>query len=338
MRKKILLSNCRFSTKNQKHLAKGLGKTFALRSIEDINDSELADVEIMLLDTVVPSAQVWLNAEKISKMPKLRLVQSHRAGVDNIDFQQIPMNVTVCGNVGAYSEPMAEHTLGMILYLAKDLGVRNSKLRSGIVDVHDSILLKGKTLGVVGAGGIGQAVAKLSRSVGMKTLGVNTSGKAVPNFDKTFALGKVDEVLRSSDVIVLSLPLTLKTLHIIDGEKLSLMKKTCILINVARGHLIVQEALYNHLSQNPQFKCGLDVWWRFPTPNKPFTPDFPFLELANFVGTPHCSGFVPEEYESALDHALDNVVRFVKGKKPKGLADRQDYEGLRELIATPRAR
>jgi glycerate dehydrogenase len=286
----------------------------------------------MLIDIVLESDRKWLTVEKTARMPRLKFIQSSRAGVDAIDLEQLPKSVVICGNNGAYSDPMAEHTIGMILYLAKDLGNRNSKLKNGVVDSHNSLFLKGKTIGVIGAGGIGQAIAKVAKSLEMKTLGVNTSGKHAKYFDNIFEIRKLDEVLRVSDVIVLSLPLTVKSFHIIDAEKFRLMKKNCIFVNVARGYVIDEAALYNHLLRNPEFKCGLDVWWHYPKDNEKFSQRFPFFKLPNFLGTPHISGYVPEEREVALNFAVDNILRFVKNRQLRGLVNREDYRGLRELI------
>ncbi len=173
-----------------------------LRNVDQIQESELDRVEIMLIDIMLESDRKWLAAEKVAQMPQLKFIQCLRAGVDAIDLEQLPKSVIICGNVGAYSDPMAEHTIGMILYLAKDLGIRNSKLENGVVDSHNSLFLKGKTIGVIGAGGIGQAVAKIAKSLEMKTFGVNTSGKHVRYFDETFEIRRLDKVLRVSDVIV----------------------------------------------------------------------------------------------------------------------------------------
>jgi phosphoglycerate dehydrogenase-like enzyme len=316
---KIRLTNC-------------VGSNFALRSIDRVKDSELNQVEIMLVDILPDSGKMWLGAEKLARMPRLKFIQSLRAGVDAIDFEQIPSNVKICGNIGAYSDPIAEHAMGMILYLAKDLGGRNSKLKIGIMEHRSSLFLRGKTIGVVGAGGIGQAVARIARCFGMKTIGVNTSGKPVPNFDQTVGMRNLGRVLKASDVIVLSLPLTTKSFQLIDRSKLQLMKKNCILVNLGRGYVIDEEALYNHLVQNPEFRCGLDVWWHYPKANDKFSQRFSFLELPNFLGTPHISGNVAEEPEVALDFAVDNIVRFVKRKPLKGVVNREDYSGLQDLV------
>ena len=228
---------------------------------------------------------------------------------------------------------MAEHTLGMILDLAKDLTRRNSKLGEGIAEYHNSLFLKGSTLGVVGAGGIGQEISRLAKCLGMKTLGVNTSGRPAPNFDRVYKISRLHHVLRRSDVLVLALPLTVKTFHLIDAAKLKIMKKNAILINVGRGYVIDEKALYGHLRRNPQFRCGLDVWWHYPKPGDRFVQSFPFFELPNFLGTPHVSGFVPQERQIAFDAAMDNVSRYITGKRVRGLASRDDYDGLREMLS-----
>jgi glycerate dehydrogenase len=328
----VILTNCEFSTKARRRLGAGTRGRYALVGHEEVSENTLKDVEILLIDIALDSGKLLLSKEEISKMPRLKFIQSTRAGVDSVDFSQIPQNVKVCGNVGAYSEPMAEHTLGMILYLAKDLGQRNYKLAGGIADYQNSLFLKGKTLGVIGAGGIGQAVARLARCFGMRTLGVNSSGKKAPHFDRTYKISRLESVLGESHVVVVALPLNLRTLHLINESSLALMKSDCILVNVGRGHVIEEQALYNHLKNHPEFKCGLDVWWNYPRQNEPFIQRYPFFELQNFLGTPHISGFVPEERQIALDHAINNLLRYLGGGKLQGLAKREDYAGLGELL------
>jgi phosphoglycerate dehydrogenase-like enzyme len=329
----VILTNCELPATSRRRL-RILGPRYVIRHIGEISESELSEVEIMLIDIAPESGRAWLSKEKTSAMTKLSFVQSTRAGIDSVDIDELPRRVKICGNVGAYSLPMAEHTLGMMIDLAKGISQRNWKLRNGVSDVSDSLFLKGKTLGVIGAGGIGQAIAKLAKCLGMITLGVNTSGKRARHFDATYKHSRMDEVLKSSDAIVVTLPLTVRTFHLINASKLEMMKRNCILINVGRGHVVDEKALYYHLKNHLEFKCGLDVWWHYPKPGEPFAQKFPFFELPNFLGTPHVSGFVPEEKSISLDFAIDNIFRYVHRKKLLGLASRRDYLGLHELIAS----
>jgi phosphoglycerate dehydrogenase-like enzyme len=221
----------------------------------------------------------------------------------------------------------------MILYFARNIGLSNQLLAKGVWQIPESIFLKGKTILVIGTGGIGEPVAKLATSFGMKTLGVNTSGRSVPDFDQVVSLDKFEEFAIEADVVVIALPLTLYTFHLIDEGALSKMKPNCVLVNIARGYIIDEAALYKHLSENPSFKCALDVWWHYPKKGEKFQQKFPFFELPNFLGTPHDSGIVPETQELALASSFENIVRFTKNEPLRGLMDRKDYLGLSELIA-----
>lgn len=277
-----------------------------------------------------------LSAETLQKFPNLKLIQSTRAGVDSINFDIIPVSVAVCGNIGAYGNQIAEHVFGMILYLARNIGVSDQALSKGAWIIPMSIFLRGKTILVLGAGGIGESVATLATCFGMRTIGINTSGRPVPNFDQVFGIDKLDEVLKVADVVVIALPLTIKTFHLISEHQLRAMKNTCIFVNVARGYIVDESALYDHLKSNPQFKCGLDVWWHYPKKGESFAQNYPFFELPNFVGTPHDSGIVPETEGIALMSAIENIGHFVKGESLRGLMNRNDYLGLKELISRAR--
>jgi phosphoglycerate dehydrogenase-like enzyme len=168
---------------------------------------------------------------------------------------------------------------------------------------------------------------------GMRIIGVNSDGRPVPGFDTVLAVDQLTGVLKDVDVIVVALPLTVKTFHLIDASKLRAMKPSCILVNVARGYIIDEGALFDHLKFSPNFKCGLDVWWHYPKKGESFAQKFPFLELPNFLGTPHDSGIVPETEEIALLSAIENIGRFVRGELLKGVMNRNDYLGLKGLIA-----
>lgn len=329
MKQKIIATNCELSAALKRKLAQAVGPSYILRN-QNLKSDDLGRVEIMLVDIVAANGRELIS--KAAAMPRLKLIQSLRAGADSVNFDVIPNEVVYCGNIGAYSLPMGEFAIGMILYLAKYLNLRNEKLKKGEAEYRNSVLLSGKTIGIIGAGGIGKEVSRLAKSFGMKALGVNTSGKRIPSFDKMYGPSDLDYVLKISDVVVLSIPLNVNTFHLINRRRLRLMKRNCILVNVGRGYLIDEAALYEHLRNNPEFQCGLDVWWHYPKQGEKFDQRFPFLELPNFLGTPHVSGYVPEEREIAVRFAVENIQRFVKGMKLNGVIIRKDYIGLRELI------
>lgn len=330
MTHRIIVTNCDLSFSMRTRLIGGVGPDYLLKKEQRLRDVDLVRVEIMLVDIVGAGGRELL--ARARDMPKLRLIQSLRAGADSVDFSSMPQGVVFCANIGAYSLPMGEFTIGMILCLAKYFGNRNEKLRNGMADNRNSILLRGKTIGIIGAGGIGKEVSRLARCFGIRTFGVNTTGRPSKYVDRMFSPSQIDLVLKSADVVVLALPLSLDTFHIINRKRLNMMKKDCILVNVGRGYLIDEKALYDHMVKNPEFKCGLDVWWEYPKLGEKFLQRFPFFDLSNFLGTPHVSGYVPEEREIATRFAVDNVLRFVKGRKLKGTVNKEFYVGLSDLI------
>ena len=329
---KIILANFPLTRGERKKLKNETDNKYSIKTIDEIENSELKYVESMLVDPQQKNPREFLSQKMFRQMPDLKFIQCVFAGVDWMNFEQIPENVVVSGNVGAYASAMAEHIMGMILFFAKDFVGHHQRLKLGLFENRYSIQLNDKIIGIIGAGGIGQAVAKLAKCFGMYTVGVNTSGTHVPHFDSVVPNRKLDSVLRRSDFVVLSIPLTVKTFHIINRKKLSLMKKNCILVNIARGYIINEKDLYTHLKQNPTFKFANDVWWRYPKTDEQFAQNFPFLELPNFLGTPHNSGFVPGREHLAVTEAIENLAKFAKKQKFKGLVNRGDYLGLKNLI------
>jgi phosphoglycerate dehydrogenase-like enzyme len=331
---KIILSTRALSAKAETLLTQVTqGKYRTKLSSESIADGDRERVEVILLDTARSEELSVLLPENLSRFPNLKLIQSTRAGVDVLRFEDIPERVIICGNIGAYGDQIAEHVFGMVLYFARNIGVSNAALSKGEWQVPDSMFLRGKNILVVGAGGIGEPVGRLANSFGMQTVGVNSTGRSVPGFETVVGQDKIDDSLMNADVVVIALPLTVKTFHLFDKARLNKMKRTAILVNVARGYIIDERALYQHLKNNPNFKSGLDVWWHYPKKGEKFAQKYPFLELPNFVGTPHDSGIVPETEEIALLSAIENIGRFERGEKLKGVMNRNDYLGLKELIS-----
>jgi phosphoglycerate dehydrogenase-like enzyme len=295
--------------------------------IETGNEPELGNVEILLI-----SDNAWLTIDRIQKMKRLKFIQTLWAGVDFMNFDIIPEGITVCGNVGGFSEPIAEHVFGMIISLARNLLDHDRDLRQSLFDRSKmGIFLKGKKMCILGTGGIGQAVARIAKAFGMVTLGVNTDGRGAPFFDRTTSLSKVDELLKEANFVVIALPLTIHTKNLFDLERLNLLPRDCILVNVGRAKIIDQSALYRFLLSHPTTKFATDVWWRYPSkePGK-FSQDYPFFDLPNFTGSPHDADIVPEANEIALDNAVMNIARYLKHETLRGIAKKSDYLGLNE--------
>jgi phosphoglycerate dehydrogenase-like enzyme len=324
----IILTNFDATERGMKRIKTELGSNFNVQRIDQIKSEDLGKVVVLMLE----GGNEWLSAEKYRRMSNLKLFQSFSAGVEHFDFSIIPESVVVCGNVGAFAEQMAEHVFASILYFAKNVQYHNENLREGrFKQTPKSLFLKGKTIGIVGTGGIGKSVAKLAKCYGMTTTGINSKGTQVVNFDTIYKLDQIDELLKKSDIVVLAIPLHTKTVNLIDARRLNLMKVDCILINFARAHLVDEHALYDHLKAHPNFRAAFDVWWNVHWTSywkkgaDRFTPDYPFLELPNFLGSPHISAQVPEDTYLTENAAIDNIVRFFRKEPVTGLVDRNDY-------------
>jgi phosphoglycerate dehydrogenase-like enzyme len=246
------------------------------------------------------------------------------AGADHLDFARLPAQAQVAGNVGAYADPMAEHVLAMVLALAKRLPQNHAKLASGTFELAQTLRMRGGTAGILGYGGIGSASARLLRALGMRVYAINTSGRA-DGADRAGTLADLDDMLASSDVVVVTLPLTNTTRGLIGARELGLMKPAAILVNVARGAIIDEDALYEHLKAHPDFTAGIDTWWEEPGHGQPFHPRRPFFDLPNLLGSPHNSGVVPGMDVVSVEHAARNVAAYLSGHPPRGIQNPADY-------------
>ena len=259
-------------------------------------------------------------------MARVGLLQLISAGANHLPFADIPEPIVIAGNAGAYARPMAEHVMAMILALSKDLLGHNQTLRSGTFDQEPpNRMLTGMTAGIIGFGGIGRSTARLLQNFDVNVLAINSSGKSAKAVGFVGTLDDLECVLRESDIILLTLPLNKRTTGLLGTKELGWMKPDAILINVARGGLIDERALFEHARANPGFLVGLDVWWDEPFPDGVFSTKYPLLELPNVLGSPHNSANVPGIWDEGTRSAALNIKRFLRGDEVTGIVSREDY-------------
>ena len=271
-------------------------------------------------------SQREISAKEISHLEKLRFIQLVYAGADRIPFALIPKNVILASNTGAYAEPIAEHVLALTLALAKNLIPRFNSLCEGRFDrTGFNRTITGGVCAIVGFGGNGRAISRIMRAAGMKVHGINRSGQTVAPVDFMGKVSDLKRVLQSADVVVVTTPLTRETRGMLGARELAWMKPDAILINVGRGDVIDQQALYAHLKSNPDFRAGIDTWWSEPAGNEAFELDCPFFDLPNIIGSPHVADHVPNSMPNATLKALENVRNFLTGNEIRGVLNRNDY-------------
>ncbi len=267
-----------------------------------------------------------LGAGEFGLLKKLRMIQLLSAGADHVPYADLPDNIVIASNIGAYAEPMAEHVLAMTLALAKRLFREHQNLAQGEFNQSKlNRMLRGSVCGILGFGGIGKATARLMRAFGARIYAVNTSGKTSEPVEFIGTLENLQHVLSSSDVVVISLPLTKTTRGLIGKRELEWMKRDAILINVARGDIIDEGALYNHLATYPGFMAGIDAWWIEPFGHGEFRTNYPFFALPNVMGSPHNSAMVQGIADEGTRRAAENVKRFLEGEPTAGIVRREDY-------------
>jgi len=257
---------------------------------------------------------------------KLGFVQFLSTGVDSVDFTELPDSLTVACNAGAYADAVSEQAVAMILSLAKRLPQRHAALAAGRFEKWaPALTLNGATCVILGFGGIGTTTARMLRAFGARICAVTRTGTATNDADVTASISDLHRVLPTADVLVIGLPLTLATRGLIGAPELALMKPSAILVNVGRGPIIDQAALYEHLRTHQDFTAGIDTWWAEPAGDAPFRTDYPFLDLPNVLGSPHNSSIVAGAMTSAARLAAVNVRRYLRGEPVIGVIRRSDY-------------
>lgn len=250
----------------------------------------------------------------------VRLIQFVTAGVDYIPLSALPPHVPIAANAGAYAGSMSEHALAMILAATKRLFIEHAALKRGEFNQRKTNRrLNGMTCGILGLGGIGTATARLARAVGMRVHAVNRSGRTTEPVDWIGAVVDLDHLVATSDALVIATPLNSITNGMIDARALGLMKPDSILVNLARGEIIDEAALYAHLCAHPEFTACLDAWWIEPVRHGFFRVDQPFLDLPNVIASPHNSAASPDAADVGLRSAIANVRCMLDGGTPNGL-------------------
>lgn len=262
-----------------------------------------------------------LGAEELAKLDSCKLIQCLTAGIDYLPLRSMPQQIPVAYNAGAFAEPMAEHVIAMIFAAAKRLRGEHIEMQNGAFNQFAwTREVAGATCGILGYGETGRAVARLARAVGMRVQAINRSGQTGDDVDFAGTLDDVDAVLAASDYVVITLSLTRKTDGLIGASALAAMKPDATLINVARGEIVDQDALYAHLLAKPESIAGIDAWWIEPIRHGTFETDHDFLSLPNVIASPHNSAMTDGALAVAARRGAENVLRLVNGDEPRFIA------------------
>jgi phosphoglycerate dehydrogenase-like enzyme len=254
---------------------------------------------------------------------RLRLVQVTGAGLDKIPLADLAPDVAVA-NTFHHGRPIAEHVIMVSLMLNRHVLAADAQMRAGRwhtvatdpgVPFHG--VLAGRTVGLLGLGGIGQEVARLAGALGMTVQAIrrNPHGAVPDDLDLAWVGGLADlpRLMGTSDIVVVTIPLSESTSGVVGAAALAMMRPTAILVNVARGAVVDEDALYEALAAGTIAGAGIDVWWGAPSGQSAPPATERFAGLANVVLTPHHSGHASTTFELRAGDIAGNVRSVAAG-------------------------
>ncbi len=283
-------------------------------------------------EALLPDADVVLgwgvNAKNFALARTLKWVHVTAAGVGSLLFPaMVESGVTITNSRGLHADAMAEHTLGVMLsfvrqlHLCRDAQREHRWSQDEMWELMPALgPLKGSTMVLVGLGAVGGAISARARALGVHVIGVRRRPDAGDTrADEQFGIDELPRLLSRADWLVLAAPLTAGTRHLIGAGELGLLKRTAVVINVGRGHLIDEPALVAALLEKRIAGAGLDVVEVEPLPEESALWDMP-----NVLLTPHTSGVAPDYWSRAMAIFADNLQRYIDGRALNNVVDKRE--------------
>jgi len=310
--------------------------SFAARLIEPVGERLTIPCQIVCGDEAgildqLADADVLVSMAFTENMAaagsRLRLVQVPGAGLDRIDRAQLRAGLNLANTYG-HEAGIAEYIIGAMIALTRSFQRIDLKLRTGEWESQWSVgtpapplwpELAGKTLGILGFGHIGEALARRAHAFYMKVCAIRRRARSEAPQGLIFVGGpeRLDELLSRVDYLAVTAPLTAETRGLIDTRRLGLIKPSAYLINVARAEIVDEHALYDALARGRLAGAALDVWYRYPTSAGNTAPaSAPFHALTNVIMTPHASGWTEGMLEARAGVIAENIARTARGEQP----------------------
>jgi glyoxylate reductase len=263
----------------------------------------------------------------LAKAAKLKIVSNMAVGYNNIDIEAASRRgIMVTNTPGVLTETTADLTFALLMMTARRMEEASQFLRKGEWKTWSPMLLAGQdiygsTLGIVGMGRIGEALAKRAKGFDMKVLYYNRNRKYNIEDELGVEYRNFEDLLQESDFVCIMTPYSLETHDLIGEKELNMMKPTSILINSARGGIVNEEALYDALSKRKIWAAGLDVFATEPLPS-----DHPLLSLPNLVALPHIGSATIRTRRQMAGLAASNLIQALRGERPTHLINPQGKE------------
>ncbi len=328
---KISIAFFEVNTKEKKYLKKKFDKNYELSFFEDKLNEDTAGL-ISDVNVISPFIYSEITSKVLSKAKKLKLIATRSTGFNHIDIKTAQVKKISVANVPYYGEnTVAEHTFALILALSRNIHkayvrtTRNDFALEGLQGFD----LKGRTLGVIGAGSIGVHVIKIAKGFGMNVIAFDPKPNHILTELMDFKYVQLEELLKSSNIISLHCPYNVHTHHLINMNNIGLVKKGTLFINTARNGIVEPQALYFAIEKGIFGGAGLDVFEGedlLNEENQMLTKNVSvehlevllkrniLLRRENVILTPHMAFDSVEAVERILDTTVDNIKQFLEAK------------------------
>lgn len=282
-----------------------------LRLVERDPDRPLAE-QVRSAAALIPS-MTRIDATLMDAAPGLKLIVQFGAGLEGVDLEAARARGIAVRNVpGENAQAVAELGLFLMLALARQLPSHRRSFEARVVGDPPGVELSGKTLGIVGLGASGRALARLAWGFGMKVMAIRRQPPPGPELEWVGGANELPALLERADFVSLHVPSSPETRGMIGREQLARMKPTAFLINLGRGDLVVREALLDALRERRIAGAGLDVYWEEPP-----DPSDPLFSLDNVVATPHLGGVTHEALARIADRVAAILREHLLGEAPR---------------------
>ncbi len=295
-----------------------IANTAPAAEVVDAGQERIGD-EILQADLFCGHAKVPIDWEAVVRGGRLKWIQSSAAGLDHCLVPAVvESNITITSASGVLADQVAEHALALLTGILRNLPAfaraqqAREFIRRPTRDLHHS------TIGIVGLGGVGRRIAEVLSPLKTRILATDLFPfDKPPQVEQLWPADQLEKLLPLVDTLILSVPLTDQTRGMIDARELSLMKHGSVLINVARGPLVIEAALADALESGQLYAAGLDVTEQEPPP-----VDSRLWNLPNCIITPHVAGQSGRRIDQVTDFFCDNLRRYLTGEPLKNLVDK----------------
>ncbi len=268
--------------------------------------------EVRALFAPMPPREGWSRAER------LELIQMAGAGVDQLlPSPDLPARVRVAGLRGVFADEAAEHAILMMLALARDLPSLLDRQRERAWIQRPVAKVAGRTVAILGLGEIGRRVAAAASALSLRVLGLRRIARPCEHVERVYALDELHALLAQAHFVVVTLPLTRETHHLLDAAALSRLPRGAFVVHLSRGGVVDERALRDALERGALGGAALDV-----LEEEPLEPESPWWDLPRTILTPHLAGFGERYVEQAIERFAENLRRLERGEPLLGLVDR----------------